>query len=1003
MRTFIISCCLFFSSIVVFAQYEITIEAKILDQKTNKPIPYVNIGFMGKSIGTVTNEDGQFKLVYDEDDITLKDRLQISSLGYETLNVSPRQLVRLLTNTTKIFLRPQPLALDEVFLTNEKRKEIIIGHANPDTDVLGYWKDKNALGGEIATKFKIKHKRTQLLDLKFNIIDNNTDSLKIRVNVYDYKRGYPGDKILKQNILTTIDQKDGEFKVDLRPYHVKVDDDIVVSIELVKVYGDTIEFAISGERNKSIAYRRFVSQDDWTRYMNVGMNFSLLTSIVEKQNGIVSNERDKPEKITIYWDSSLTMSQRDLNEELSLLENYLDELKTVSVEVIKFNNAIISTKTFEVKDRKSDVLIDHLKNTIYEGASNFDQILKENKFNADAILVYTDGNTAFSALQPEINVPIFTINSRADANHNILQRAAFYTDGHYVNLESISASLALDLMLSEVPDQMDYSSFNNKGPKIKGKVFSVVGPIQGASIRIKDTFIEAQSDVDGFFEIQAEVDDILVVNYLGMIETEVKVIDPYSVAILLKSDGELLDEVLIEGEGKKDDDVETGYGKKDKKSLGYSVNTITADEIGPQYNTLADVIVGRFAGVQVAGLNVAYNTPKFIIRGGGGSLTIVYAMFDIDGSIYNSGQDIPQIDVQNIESITILKSTSATNRYGTSGRGGAIVIKTKSLNGADAVNFDSALIQGNDYEDEGVLFMENSKTEIPDYIRSLNVATNYKEAISIYNSIKNRDVQHSIPFYFDVSEYFMKWNKNFAYSILTNIASVANENPKALKALAFKMEELNKISDAQFIYERIAILRPNHEQPYRDLARIYVANKEYTKAINLYRRIFANAIEGVEFVGLQRTIENEFMHLLAFHRSKVDYSDFPLELRTADFKTDLRIVFDWTDSNTEFELQFVNPKNKYFRWSHTKFASKERLIDEITYGYNTEEFIIDDAESGEWIINIECLSGESLVNPTYLKYTIFKNYGLSNETKEVKVIKLYKQTTKVTLDKFLYQ
>jgi hypothetical protein len=99
----------------------------------------------------------------------------------------------------------------------------------------------------------------------------------------------------------------------------------------------------------------------------------------------------------------------------------------------------------------------------------------------------------------------------------------------------------------------------------------------------------------------------------------------------------------------------------------------------------------------------------------------------------------------------------------------------------------------------------------------------------------------------------------------------------------------------------------------------------------------------------------------------------------------------------------VNPQKKYFKWSHSKFANKERLIDELTYGYNTEEFIIDDADTGEWIINIECLSGEAIVNPTYLKYTVFKNYGQDNETKEIKVIKLYKQTTKVTLDKFMYQ
>ena len=41
------------------------------------------------------------------------------------------------------------------------------------------------------------------------------------------------------------------------------------------------------------------------------------------------------------------------------------------------------------------------------------------------------------------------------------------------------------------------------------------------------------------------------------------------------------------------------------------------------------------------------------------------------------------------------------------------------------------------------------------------------------------------------------------------------------------------------------------------------------------------------------------------------------------------------------------------------------------------------------------------MNPTYLKYTIYKNYGLENETRKVKVIKLSQLEQKVTLDKFV--
>ena len=91
------------TSFIVSAQYEIVIEAFILDYETKEPIPYVNIGFTEKSIGTVSNDQGKFKLIYDDEVVTQKDILQISVLGYQTVKVTTRQLELLLTNTNKIF------------------------------------------------------------------------------------------------------------------------------------------------------------------------------------------------------------------------------------------------------------------------------------------------------------------------------------------------------------------------------------------------------------------------------------------------------------------------------------------------------------------------------------------------------------------------------------------------------------------------------------------------------------------------------------------------------------------------------------------------------------------------------------------------------------------------------------------------------------------------------------------------------------------------------------
>jgi len=536
---------------------------------------------------------------------------------------------------------------------------------------------------------------------------------------------------------------------------------------------------------------------------------------------------------------------------------------------------------------------------------------------------------------------------------------------------------------------------------IVGLVSSESQPIQGATVNVKNSFDEVVTDVDGKYSIQANEGDVIVVKFLGMITKEIQVLNQRSIDVKLQTDGELLDEVLLEGQrDTKEELIQTSFGKRRESSIGYSVNTIKSEDIGVAALSLADIIVGRFAGVRVAGLNVAYNSPKFIIRGGGGSITNpIPAIFVVDGMIYT---DMPNfIDVQQIKTISILKSIIATNRYGTIGSGGAFVIEMKSQAAVIPTStVNDLLVKGNNYEENLEFF--DSFEDTPSYIRHLEKATTFIEAKKIYESQQDNVARLGIPYFVDVSNYFRRWNKSFANQVLMTISKIAYNNPKALKTLAYQLEVNGAVEKAKLVYQRIVALRPESAQSYRDLALIYQSTKNYNEAMTLYGDMLGNKIVGVDFSGLKNTITNELKHFLAKHRDKVDYSLVASEFLKADFKYDIRIVFDYSDANTEFELQFINPDKKFYVWPHTRIDNLKRMLDDLQKGVSTEEYIIDDAESGEWIINIECFTDEVTTNPSYLKYTVFKNYGLPNETKEIKVIQLYKYQQKVTLDRFMY-
>ena len=555
--------------------------------------------------------------------------------------------------------------------------------------------------------------------------------------------------------------------------------------------------------------------------------------------------------------------------------------------------------------------------------------------------------------------------------------------------------------------------FNEEDTKdnyIFGKVFSVKGPIQGASIKIKNSLIEAKSDFEGFFKIKADINDILSINYLGMIEKQLFIEDLEDKYILLKTDAQILDQVTITGTSDLSDEVETSYGKKKKKSVGYSTSTITSEDISPGAVTIVDAIRGKFTNVQIAyNQDGAATGNKAQIYVRGGTLSInnsAAAIFDVEGLIYNEVPDF--IDPQQIESITLLRSMGATNRYGSQGRGGVFLIKMKSLSRKVQRLLNTLKVKGNDYKEQIPSIAFDSLK--PYYINDYEAVESVGEAKNQFLSLSKGVYELSVAFHIESFNYFKNIDKEFAVSILKSIDKKAKDNPKALKTIAYHLEKIGDFQTAKIIYQRLLSIRPMDEQSYRDLVLIYKENHDYELAASLYDLMLNNKLKNVNMLGLQETVVNEAAHLYWTKFDNLSQTDFPLKTLKKyvpkndwkNFGYDYRIIFDWNDPAVEFNVQFVDPKNKYYNWSHTVLDDKDLLEDELNYGYNTEEFIIEKSDRGKWIINIENYSIQDESNPTYIKYTVFKNYGRPNEIKKTEVINLNKLKQKVNLDILRY-
>jgi hypothetical protein len=261
-----------------FAQEKITIAATLIDDNTGTPIEFANIGFENRGVGTVSSEQGEFELLLKSGFVDQKYELMISCIGYETIRLPYDNWIRFIDREQRIYLKPQTTELDPVVILSGKREYEKIGSESYSLSELGYWMDRDALGGELASRITIDNEKTRLHNFKFHVIRNEADSVKVRINIYSCKNNMPGENLLAESIYHTISQAKGIEEISLKKHHIVVDEDIVVGIEMVEAYGEDLYLSVSATPFGGTAYLRERSMAGWDVRWNFGLAFGLLSS-----------------------------------------------------------------------------------------------------------------------------------------------------------------------------------------------------------------------------------------------------------------------------------------------------------------------------------------------------------------------------------------------------------------------------------------------------------------------------------------------------------------------------------------------------------------------------------------------------------------------------------------------------------------------------------------------------------------------------------------------------
>jgi tetratricopeptide (TPR) repeat protein len=282
------------------------------------------------------------------------------------------------------------------------------------------------------------------------------------------------------------------------------------------------------------------------------------------------------------------------------------------------------------------------------------------------------------------------------------------------------------------------------------------------------------------------------------------------------------------------------------------------------------------------------------------------------------------------------------------------------------------------------------------YIKILEKEPNTELAYSKYLEIRD-EYSNSPSFYLDVSDFFERKGKSdIAIRILTNLMEIELSNHELMKALGYKLESFDQYDLAVIVYEKVLELRPEEPQSYRDLALAYEQLGEIKKAYDLLFKLYNGDLlvkdEDERYYGIEQIAYVELSRLVNKYGDQLQLKKEEKE-KFKIFDTDVRIVIDWNHNNTDIDLWVVDPNEEKAYYAKPETIIGGHMSEDMTEGYGPEEYMLKKAIKGEYKILVDYFADEvqKISGPTFLKITMFINYGKPNEERKITVVRLDKE------------
>jgi pimeloyl-ACP methyl ester carboxylesterase len=221
------------------------ISGTIISKNENQPIPYVKIGIEKKSIGTISDEKGNFSMDLSNTDPQQKIKIEVP--GFDSYQETVQDFKK--HDQQKIFLTEKTKNIKEITVKAKKLVDKNWG-VNTKTKSVTYFVnpefDKKNFLGETALEFNAK-KRSKIKNINLNIASYvSNEPVLMRYSIYSEKNGFPDKNILEEEITVELTEnmiKDGTYTLDVNDRNIWVHGKFFIGIQFLKDFAGRIKIS----------------------------------------------------------------------------------------------------------------------------------------------------------------------------------------------------------------------------------------------------------------------------------------------------------------------------------------------------------------------------------------------------------------------------------------------------------------------------------------------------------------------------------------------------------------------------------------------------------------------------------------------------------------------------------------------------------------------------------------------------------------------------------------